>query len=107
MVLHLWPGMQALPSLSEGELAPAVGLVLKLASESAPARGPAAAAVRRRLRASPGGASAATLEALHLAVRQSDAVALALLADIDAECRTGRSPQPGTQVCWLSPGFRT
>jgi hypothetical protein len=38
---HRKPGVQALPMLSEAELPPAVGLVLKLASESPLARAPA------------------------------------------------------------------
>ena len=94
--------MQALPELSESELPPAVGLVLKLASESASARGPAAQAVRRRLCAARGGLGGGTLEALRLAARQSDAVASALLADIDADCRaSGRKQQQAadSQVC--------
>ena len=85
--------MQALPELSESELPPAVGLVLRLASESASARGPAAQAVRRRLRAARGGLGGGTLDALRLAARQSDAVASALLADIDADCRAGNRKQ--------------
>jgi hypothetical protein len=88
---------QALPELSESELPPAVGLVLKLASETASARGPAAQAVRRRLCAARGGLGGGTLEALRLAARQSDAVASALLADIDGDCRvTGRKQQQAT-----------
>jgi len=87
--------VQALPELSESELPPAVGLVLRLASESASARGPAAQAVRRRLRAARGGlGGGGTLDALRLAARQSDAVASALLADIDADCRAGNRKQP-------------
>jgi len=85
--------VQALPELSESELPPAVGLVLRLASESASARGPAAQAVRRRLRAARGGLGGGTLDALRLAARQSDAVASALLADIDADCRAGNRKQ--------------
>ena len=85
--------MQALPELSESELPPAVGLVLRLASESASARGPAAQAVRRRLRAARGGLGSGTLDALRIAARQSDAVASALLADIDADCRAGNRKQ--------------
>ena len=82
----------------ESELPPAVGLILKLASESATARSPAACAVRSCLRASPGGVSAGTLDALRLAVQQSDAIATALLADIDVQCRAGRGPLSDAQV---------
>ncbi|KAK9829646.1 hypothetical protein WJX72_007078 [[Myrmecia] bisecta] len=80
--------LESLPALSESELPPAVGLVLKLASDSPKVRSEAVGAVRQRVRSAhaetvtPG-----TLDALRLAVTQYKEVAQAMLADIDASCK--------------------
>lgn len=86
-LLLLPPCPQALPCLSESELPPAVGLVLKLASESGAAQGLAVRVVRQRIRAAAGTASAGTLDAVRLAVLQHRGVARAMLADIEADAR--------------------
>lgn len=89
--------VQALPMLSEAELPPAVGLVLKLASESPTARAPAVHCVRARVRSAAPGVAGGTLDAMRLAVLQHKEVASALLADIDAEARSGKAA-PDSQV---------
>jgi hypothetical protein len=86
--------LEALPALSDAELPPAVGLVLKLAAGGGAACAPAARAVRARLRGS-GGAGGAppppgALDALRLAVAQHADVAAALLADVATEARGAR-----------------
>ncbi len=97
--------LQALPMLSEAELPPAVGLVLKLASESPTARAPAVHCVRARVRSAAPGVAGGTLDAMRLAVLQHKEVASALLADIDAEARNGKAA-PDSQVgrSCLPPG---
>ena len=75
--------------LSEAELPPAVGLVLKLASESPAMRAPAVACVRARVRSAAPGVAGGTLDAMRLAVLQHQEVAAALLANIDADARSG------------------
>lgn len=83
--------MQALGSLSESELPPAVGLVLKLANEAAgDARTSAVKAVRQRLR-SKAEVSPGALDAVRLAASQHPDVAAAMLGDIDADCRAPKS----------------
>ena len=88
--------LQALPALSDSELAPAVGLILKLASESQGSRGQAVHVVRQKARSCPevGGGS---LDAIRLAVTQHEDIASAMLADIDADCRQAK-PATSTEV---------
>ncbi len=97
---------QALPMLSEAELPPAVGLVLKLASESPLARAPAVRCVRGRVRSAAPGAAGGTLDAMRLAVLQHRDVAFAVLADIDADAKGAKpAAAPDAQVCsqgWLA-----
>lgn len=84
---------QALSSLSETEMAPAVGLILKLASEAGGSREKAVRTVRSSIRgqAEP---SNGTLDAVRLAVAQHPDVAAAMLADIDADCRAVKIAAP-------------
>lgn len=81
--------MQALPALSNAELAPAVGLILKLASESQASRSQAVHTVRRKVRQGLE-VSSGTLDAIRLAVIQHEDIASAMLADIDADCRQAK-----------------
>lgn len=89
--------LQALSSLPETELPPAVGLALKLASETESSRPAAIHAVRTRIRAQRDTANG-TLDAVRLAMSQHSEVAAAMLADIDSECRTAKSASP-MEVC--------
>lgn len=85
--------------LSEAELPPAVGLVLKLASESPLARAPAVRCVRGRVRSAAPGAAGGTLDAMRLAVLQHRDVASAVLADIDADAKGAKpAAAPDAQV---------
>lgn len=86
--------VEALPYLSDTELPPAVGLVLKLSSSSSSCRAAAVKAVRQRVRQAPAGegVSQGTVDALRLAVMQHHAVASAMLHEMDAECRSAKSP---------------
>lgn len=81
--------LQALPALTDSELAPAVGLILKLASESQGLRTQAVQTVRRKVRSCPE-VSIGTLDAIRLAVNQHEDIATAMLADIDAGCRAAK-----------------
>jgi hypothetical protein len=86
--------LQALPSLSEAELPPAVGLVLKLASGSKAVRSAAVAAVRERVRGGGDGGAGpppGALDALRLALVQHSEVAATILEAIAAECRAARA----------------
>lgn len=91
----LQAALDALPSLSEAELPPAVGLVLKLASQSDRARPAAVQAVRKRLEAAGSAVSAGTLDAVRLAVQQHPTIAAAFFADIDEGLRTAQGQPPG------------
>lgn len=95
--------LQALPMLSEAELPPAVGLVLKLASESPTARVPAVQCVRARVRSATPGVAGGTLDAMRLAVLQHREVAAAVLADIDADARGSRASPDGRVRCTEPP----
>jgi hypothetical protein len=97
-VLHA--ALEALPTLSESELPPAVGLVLKLSCESGSARASAVRTVRERVEAAGSTVSAGTIDAIRLAVQQHPAVAAAFLADIEEGLR-----QPSTKAATPSvPG---
>lgn len=74
-------------------MAPAVGLILKLASEAGGSRERAVRTVRSsvRGRTEP---SNGTLDAVRLAVAQHPDVAAAMLADIDADCRAAKVAAP-------------
>ena len=85
--------MQALPALSDTELPPAVGLVLKLASESPASRAAAVHTVRRRMKAQ-AGVSGGTLDAVRFAVTRHADIATTVLADIDADCRSAKPALP-------------
>lgn len=84
--------------LSEAELPPAVGLVLKLASESPEARGPAVRCVRARVRSAVPSATGGTLDAMRLAAMQHREVAAAVLADIDSDAESSATNPPDSAV---------
>ena len=85
--------LQALPALSESELPPAVGLVLKLASEAPASCTHAVHVVHSRIKSRPD-VSPGTLDAVRLAVSQHMDIAQAILADIDSECRSSKPASP-------------
>lgn len=89
--------LQALPSLSDLELPPAVGLILKLSSESEGFREAVVHAVRSRVREHRASTTSGTLDAVRLAVNQHPGIAAAMLADIDAECRSSKAA--AAEVC--------
>jgi hypothetical protein len=89
--------LQSIASLSDSELAPAVGLVLKLASESTFSRTAAVHSVRQRVNSRPEVAGG-TLDAIRLAVTQHSEVAIAMLADIDSDLRNSK-PAACMEVC--------
>ena len=89
--------LQALPALADSELAPAIGLIFKLASETSSSCSDAVRTVRQRVKkrdALPG-----ALEAIRFAVNHQPDIAQEMLIDIDADCKNAK---PLSDVCFLS-----
>ena len=78
--------VQALPALQDNELAPAIGLIFKLASETSSACAEAVKTVRNRVKKRQD-ALQGSLEAIRLAVNHHQDVAQEMLVDIDADCK--------------------
>lgn len=79
--------MQALPALADNELAPAIGLIFKLASETSFSSAEAVKTIRHRVKQRHPDALAGPLEAIRLAVNHHLDVAQEMLVDIDSECK--------------------
>lgn len=95
----LWLALDALPLLSEAELPPAVGLVLKLGSQLAAHRVTAVKMVRERVALSGALVSTSTMDALRLAVQQHKHIAAAMLADIEEEVKVYKAPTSSSSKC--------
>jgi hypothetical protein len=94
----LWAALDAMPSLSEMELPPAVGLVLKLAAESGCHCTATVKMVRQRVAVSGRTVSTGTMDALRVAVQQHGSVAAAMLEDIEEDVREFSSPPASTET---------
>lgn len=90
--------VQALPALADNELAPAITLICKLASETSSSCNEAVKVVRKRVRGRHD-TMIGSLEAIRLAVNQYTDIAQEMLVDIDTDCKNAK---PMTEVQFQS-----
>ena len=92
---------QALPALADSELAPAIGLIFKLASETSFSSAEAVKTVRQRVKQRRPDTLTGSLEAIRWAVNHHLDVAQEMLVDIDSECKSAKplSEVGFTRIC--------